>query len=230
MKKYLLLIFFIGGIRIASPLHAQVQKDQTFINGGLSFFAEDGRNTAAQNSKNDGLNFNLGVGQLLSNKLALTLGLNYSGSKSSGFNEVFTPLQLQANGEYLYSRAMAVTESAYAAWGLSVGLNNYIPLRDRLAVVLSSSISANFRSNEYSQQILGQNRFITESKQNDYALRFSPGLWYFLSPRFALSGTFGGFSLTVTPKSEDNGTSIVAGGFSTKGILGIELNYFFKYK
>lgn len=228
MKTFLLLIFFIGGISSALPLHAQVQKGQTFISGGLSFYSEDSRNTAAQNSKNDGLNFNLGVGQMLTNKLALSLGFNYSGNKSSGFNEVFTPLQLQPNGEYLYSRAMAVTEGAYSAWGLSIGLNNYIPLRERLAVVLSSSVSANFRSNEFSQQILGQNRFITESKQNDYALRFSPGLWYFLSPRFALSGNFGGFSLTVTPKSESNGTSTIAGGLSTEGILGIGLNYFFK--
>lgn len=228
MKTFLLLIFFIGGISSALPLHAQVQRGQTFFSGGLSFFSEDSRNTADQNSKNDGLNYNLGVGQLLSNKLALTLGFSYSGNKNSGFNEVFTPVQLQPNGEYLYSRAMAVTEGAYSTWGLSLGLNNYIPLRERLLMMLSSSVSTNFRSNESSQQILGQNRFVTESKQNDYALQFSPGLLYFLSPRFALSGSFGGFSLTVTPKSEENSTSVVSGSFSTIGILGLSLNYFFK--
>jgi hypothetical protein len=228
MKTYYSILLLICAMGIAMPLNAQVQKGQTFLSGGLSFFAENGRNTAAQNSKNDGLNFNLGVGQLLSNKLALSLGFNYSRNKNSGFNEVFTPLQLLPNGEYLYSRATAVTAGAYSAWGLSIGLNNYIPLRERLAVVLSSSVSANFRSNEFSQQILGQNRFITESKQNDYALQFSPGLWYFLSPRFALSSRFSGFSLTVTPKSEGNGTSTISGGLSTEGILGIGLNYFFK--
>lgn len=228
MKTYNSMLLLICTMGIALPLNAQVQKGQTFLSGGLSFFAEDGRNTAAQNNKNNGLNFNLGVGQMLSNKLALTLEFNYSRNKNSGFNEVFTPVQLQPNGEYLYSRAMAVTEGAYSSWGLSLGLNNYIPLRERLAVVLNSSVSANFRSNESSQQILGQNRYITESKQQDYALRFSPGLWYFLSTRFALSGNFGGFALTVTPKSEGNGTSVVSGVFSTSGLLGLGLSYFFK--
>lgn len=221
-------ISFILLISVALPLHGQLQKGQNFISGGLSFFSEDGRNTAENNSKNDGLNFNLGFGHMRSDKLAITLGFSYSGGKSSGFNEVFTPLQLQPNGEYLYARAMAVTESSYSSLSFSVGISNFIPLRDRLQMVLSSTVTNTFRSNESSQQILGQNKYISESKQQDLALKFSPGLLYFLSPRFALSGYFGGFSLTLTPKSETNGTSTVSGGFTSEGILGIGLNYFIK--
>lgn len=225
MKTFISFILFLG---VAFPLQAQLQKGQNFISGGFLFYVEDGRNSEERNAKNDGLNFNLGFGHLRSDKLAITLGLSYSGGKSSGFNEVFTPLQLQPNGEYLYSRAMAVTESSYSSLGISVGLGNFIPLRERLQMVISSSFNMTFRSNESSQQIIGQNKYITESKQQELGLKFSPGLLYFLSPRFALSSYFGGLSLTATPKSETNGTMSISGSFSTEGLLGIGLNYFIK--
>lgn len=221
-------ISFVLLISIALPLQAQLQKGQNFISGGLSFYATDSRNSSEQNIKNDGLNFSLGFGHMRSDKLAITLGLSYSGSKNSGFNEVFTPLQLQPNGEYLYARAMAVTESSYSSLGISVGLSNFIPLRERLQMVINSTFNTTFLSNESSQQIIGQNKYSSESKQQEWGLKFSPGLFYFLSPRFALSGYFGGLSLTVTPKSETNGTTNVSAGFSTIGILGIGLNYFIK--
>lgn len=225
MKTFISFILLISA---TLPLRAQLQKGQNFIGGGLAFYATDGRNSSEQNIKNDGLNLNLGFGHMRSDKLAITLGLNYSSNKNSGFNEVFTPLQLQPNGEYLYARAMAVTESSYSSLGISVGLSNFIPLRERLQMVINSTFNTTFRSNESSQQIIGQNKYSSGSKQQEWGLKFSPGLFYFLSPRFALSAYFGGLSLSVTPKSDTNGTNTISGAFSTQGVLGIGLNYFIK--
>lgn len=228
MKMYLSYIVFSCAIGLALPLQAQLQKGQAFLNGGLSFHNEEERNSLDRNRKGNVLTLSLGAGHLLSDKLALSFGVSFFEGKNSGFNEVFTPVQLQPNDKYLYEQALAETKDAYSTLALSIGINNYIPLRERLAMVLGSSLGVTFRSNESSQQIVGQSKFTSESNQTDYALRVSPGLLYFLSPRFALNGNFGGLSLTVTPKTEENGLSIISGGFTTEGILGIGLNYFFK--
>lgn len=228
MKTRLIFLFIIGSIGASVPLHAQLQKGQFFLGGGVSFQNEAYKDAADQKSKNNGLNFDIEIGQLISDKFALTLGSSFSGNKSSGFNLVYSPRELQPDGTYLYSQDFATTESTYMSLSLSLGLNNYVPLQQRLLLVLRSRLLATFQSSESSQHISGQNTSVIESKQNNYAFYFNPGLLYLLSPRFAVSGNFGGLSLIVTPKSESNSNSTVSGGFSTKGLLGISLSYFIK--
>jgi hypothetical protein len=229
MKTYYinLLFFLIGVFPIA--LMAQLNQGQTFINGSFSvnnynYRVKDSDRT--DSSKDFGVYFR--GGYLLKENLALTLGLSLGQSKNIGYNEIYTPTEIRPDGQALYTRQVADTKNTYKTFGVSLGLNRFISLKERLYLVLDGNVAANFSSNNNSQQIPGQNEQVSELKQNDVALNFNPGLVYFLSPRFGISGNIGGFYLRFQPKSDQTYASTLSGGFSTSGLLGIGLNYFFK--
>ncbi|WP_373549865.1 outer membrane beta-barrel protein [Haliscomenobacter sp.] len=229
MKTYHinLLLFLI--VILPVSLTAQLNQGQTFINGSFSVNNYNSRvnDSDKTNSSNDfGVYFR--GGYLLKDHLALTLGLSIGQSKNTGYNEIYTQAEIRPDGQALYTRQEADTKNTYNNFGLSLGLNRFVSLKERLYLVLDGNFAASFRSGNNSQQIPGQNEQVSEWKQNDVALNFSPGLIYFLSPRFGLSGTFGGFYLRFQPKSDQNYASTLSGGFSTSGVLGIGLNYFFK--
>lgn len=229
MKTYHinLLFFLIGVFPIA--LMAQLNQGQTFINSSFSlnnynYRVKDSDRT--DSSKDFGINFR--GGYLIKNNLALTLGLSIGQSKNTGYNEIYTPAEIRPDGQALYTRQEADTKNTYKNFGLSLGLNRFISLKERLYLVLDGNFAASFRSGNNSQQIPGQNEQFNEWKQNDVSLNFNPGLVYFLSPRFGISGNIGGFYLRFQPKSEQTYASTLSGGFSTSGLLGIGLSYFFK--
>jgi len=229
MKTYHinLLFFLIGTFPLA--LMAQLNQGQTFINGG---FSVNNYNSRINDSDKTNSSQDFGVyfrgGYLLKDNLALTLGLNIGRSKNTGYNEVYTQAEIRPDGQVLYTRQLADTKNTYKSFGLSLGLNRFISLKERLYLVLDGNFAASFSSGNNTQQIPGQNEQVSEWKQNDIALNFNPGLAYFLSPRFGLSGNIGGFYLRFQPKSEQTYASTLSGGFSTSGVLGFGLNYFFK--
>lgn len=229
MKTYYinLLFFLIGTFPLA--LMAQLDQGQAFINGSFSvnnynFRVKDSDRT--DNSKDFGVYFR--GGYLLKNNLALSLGLSLGQSKNIGYNEVYTQTEIRPDGQVLYTRQLADTKNTYKSFGLSLGLNRFISLKERLYLVLDGNFAASFQSGNNAQQIPGQNEQVSEWKENDVALNFNPGLVYFLSPRFGLSGNIGGFYLRFQPKSDQTYASTLSGGFSTSGALGFGLNYFFK--
>jgi hypothetical protein len=222
-----LFIFLIGNLPLA--LMAKLNQGQAFINGSFSVNTYNFRvndSDRANSSKDFGVNFR--GGYLLKNNLALTLGLSVGRSKNTGYNEIYTQAEIRPDGQTLYRRQEADTKTTYQNFGLSLGLNRFISLKERLHLVLDGNFAASFRTGNNSQQIPGQNEQVNEWTQNDIAINFNPGLIYFLSPRFGLSGTFGGLYLRFQPKSDQNYAATLSGGFSTEGILGIGLNYFFK--
>lgn len=228
MKKCILILLLILFGSFYLPLMAQLSKGQGFISGSLSFYNNNYRSTLDQKSSNGGAGINVLGGRFIKDKLAYTLGVNLYESNNTGFNLAYTQVETRPDGQALYISQQVNTQNSYFSTDLSLGLNRYISLQERFAVILSGSFTAGFESSESTEKPQGQVERITKWKQHDFSLNFNPGLIYFLSPRFGVSGYFGGLSLRFEPKTEQNYASTFSGSFSTSGVLGIGLNYFFK--
>lgn len=223
---YIFLLVCLGSL--FTPLMAQLTKGQGFLGGNLSFYNNNYKN--ALNQKSSGNSTNIGVygGHFFKDNVAYTLGASIGESKDVGFNYVYTPAGISASGEQLYTSQYVDTKRIYTNLGLSVGLSRFVPLSERFYVVLAASFGANFLNNESTDTPPGQAEQVSKSSQTNLSLNFNPGLVYFLSPRFGLNGSFGGFSLAYQPKSSYNASASFSGNFSTTGILGIGVSYFFR--
>jgi len=228
MKNIMLMFCLIGSSSFFQPLFGQLSKGQGFLNGSISFYNAYDRSTTGTKTSSNNMGINIGGGRFFTDKMAYTLGANLYSYKDVGFSLIYTSVDSRPNGQPLFISEQAATKNEYTSTDLSIGLNRYISLKERLALVLSGNVVATFQNNDYTQQITGKAELNISTKRQYYALKLNPGLIYFLSPRFGLGGYFGGFSLQVEPKSGNNSGSTVSGNFSTSGVLGIGLSYFFK--
>ncbi len=228
MKNILLILCLLGSSSFYQPLFGQLSKGQVFLNGSLSFFNTSYRGLSGIKTSSNNMGVSIGGGRFFTDKMAYTLGVNLYSYKNEGFSLIYTPVDSRPNGQLLYISERATTKNVYTSTDLSIGLNRYIRLKERLVVVLSGNVVATFQKNDYTQQVIGKEELNITTKRQYYSLKLSPGLIYFLSPHFGLGGYFGGFNLQVVPKSNNNSASSISADFSTSGVLGIGLNYFFK--
>jgi hypothetical protein len=228
MKNSILIFCLIGASSFYLPLFGQLSKGQGFLNGSLSFYNANDRGFSDIKTSSNNMGISIGGGRFFTDKMAYTLGVNLYSYKNEGFSLIYTAVESRPNGQPLYISEQAATKNEYTSTDLSIGLNRYISLKERLALVLSGNVVATFQNNDYTEQVTGKAETNITTKRQYYSLQFNPGLIYFLSPRFGLGGYFGGFNLQVEPKSDNNSASTVSGNFSTSGVLGIGLNYFFK--
>jgi hypothetical protein len=228
MKNILLILCLLGSSSYYQPLFGQLSKGQVFLNGSLSFYNESYRGLSGIKTSSNNMGVGISGGRFFTDKMAYTLGANLYSYKNEGFSLIYTPVESQPNGQLLYIREQAATKNKYTSTDLSIGLNRYIRLKERLVVVLSGNVVATFQKNDYTEQVIGKAELNITTKRQYYSLKLSPGLIYFLSPHFGLGGYFGGFNLQVMPKSNNNSASSISADFSTSGVFGIGLNYFFK--
>lgn len=228
MKNSILIFCLIGFTSFYLPLFGQLSKGQGFLNGSLSFYNANDRGFSDIKTSSNNMGISIGGGRFFTDKMAYTLGVNLYSYNNEGFSLIYTSVDSRPNGQPLFISEQAATKNEYTSTDLSIGLNRYISLKERLALVLSGNVVATFQNNDYTEQIAGKAETNITTKRQYYALQLNPGLIYFLSPRFGLGGYFGGFSLQVEPKSDNNTGSSVSGNFSTSGVLGLGLNYFFK--
>ena len=228
MKQLTFLLLLAASVSLSTPIMAQLTKGQGFLGGNLSFFNNNYKNSLNQKSSGNSTGIGVYGGHFFKDNFAYTLGTSISESKDIGFNYVYTPVSLSTSGEQLYKSQYVDTKRIYSNLGLSLGLSRFIPLSERFYVVLAGSFGANFMSNESTDMPQGQAEQVSKSKQTNLSLNFNPGLVYFLSPRFGLNGSFGGLSLAYQPKSSYNTSGSFSGSFSTTGVLGIGVSYFFR--
>lgn len=227
MKQLTFLLLLAASVSLSTPIMAQLTKGQGFLGGNLSFFNNNYKNSLNQKSSGNSSGIGVYGGHFFKDNVAYTLGASISASKDIGFNYVYTPAGISASGEQLYTSQYVDTKRIYSNLGLSVGLSRFVPLSERFYVVLAASFGANFLNNESTDTPQGQTEQVSKSSQTNLSLNFNPGLVYFLSLRFGLNGSFGGLSLAYQPKSSYNASASFSGSFSTTGVLGIGVSYFF---
>lgn len=226
--SYINLLLLVIGI-LPLPLMAQLDQGQLFITGSLTVNNDNYRNNQSdKTSSSNGFGVFLKGGYLIKNNLALTLGVNFGRSKNMGYNQIYTPVATDSFANQLYLLQYSDTKNRYNSLGFSLGLTRFVALKENLYLSLDGNLAASFGSTHNTEQIPGRPALINESKQHNFALNFNPGLIYFLSPRFGLSGNFGGLYLRFQPKSAGTSSSTLSGGFTSSGVLGIGLNYFIK--
>ena len=228
MKNSLLILCLIGSSSFYQPLFGQLSKGQGFMNGSFSFYNASDRGVSGIKTSSNNMGISIGGGRFFTDKMAYTLGINLYSYKNDGSSLIYTAVDSRPNGQPLFISEEAATKNEYRSTDLSIGLNRYISLKEKLALVLSGNLVATIQHNDYTEQVPGRAAINISTNRVYYSLQLNPGLIYFLSPRFGLGGYFGGFNLQVEPKSDDNSASTVSGNFSTSGVLGIGLNYFFK--
>lgn len=210
------------------PIMAQLHKGQAFFGGSLSFYNSNDKSSYGQKSSSNNLGITFEGGRFFKDKTAYLLGVNLYSNSNSGYSYIYTQVDTRPDGEALYINQQADTKTIYTSTDVYMGLNRYILLKERLAVILSGNFLASFQHNEYTEQITGQDEQVSIWKNHNFSLNFKPGLIYFLSPRFGVSGYLGGLSLQYAPKTAYNYSSSISGNFSTSGVLSLGLNYFFK--